>query len=754
MPKLIYHDSDGVDKSFNLSADPVMIGRATECQIQTQDAMVSRRHARITWDGNYWVEDLGSSNGVYVGHEKVTRAPFRPGDIVTCGSLVLRMMPDTQPRMTPMPAPSADEFVETITNSALVVETPEAAVPAPVAPPPARERAATIATGAPDPRIAAELEAERQRREQAENALLSAAERTQQAEQKVEDLKREQQRLRQRCTDLEAEVERAMSVKPLPPVDDQEKIELQRQVRRLEADLELLRDAPPPEATRDETTRMALMAAQEERDQLKQRLEDLESDLERERVRLKSRITDLQQELEQALSAPKPAAAPSIDPAEKDKLIREIDRLTAELARTRTDVHDAEEVAAERDRLKSRVGSLESELQQQAERASADLAQAKSGAGRVEAEKNARLAAESERDQLRSRVTDLEHDLQRAKQPVEDPEKQQLQRQVEQLMGDLAALESSRAQSEGAAGADAQRAAELSDQLRRAHAERDGVKAEAQRAQDDLARAHDDAAKGQEQLQKAQDQARQAQDQARQAQDQAQKAQDHASHVEKQVADLEAQLKNAGAQEHAAGAKDEEIDRLQSQIKVLQRDLQDIEGELTRANQAASSAGADAGKVAELNDAVRKLTSERDTARADAQRADDQARAFEDMAKSAEEQARAAETQARTAEEQARAAEDQAHKAAAQLQAARSAPAPAAAAGGAPDPASGEAAVALGDALAELRSSLRAASDEATVLTAPADSVQVVADALSQATEQLENARANLRTLQKLLGVG
>jgi chromosome segregation ATPase len=69
------------------------------------------------------------------------------------------------------------------------------------------------------------------------------------------------------------------------------------------------------------------------------------------------------------------------------------------------------------------------------------------------------------------------------------------------------------------------------------------------------------------------------------------------------------------------------------------------------------------------------------------------------------------------------------------------------------DPAAADAAIALGDSLAELRSSLRAASDEATVLTQPAQSVQVVTDALSQATEQLETARANLRALGKLLGV-
>src|SRR5437588_13039444 len=98
MPKLIFRDSDGVDKTLDLGAEPTLIGRAGECQVQTQDAMVSRRHARIVWDGGYWIEDLGSSNGVYVGAERVQRSPLRPGDEVRCGSLVLRLVPDIASR--------------------------------------------------------------------------------------------------------------------------------------------------------------------------------------------------------------------------------------------------------------------------------------------------------------------------------------------------------------------------------------------------------------------------------------------------------------------------------------------------------------------------------------------------------------------------------------------------------------------------------------------------------------------------------
>jgi hypothetical protein len=69
------------------------------------------------------------------------------------------------------------------------------------------------------------------------------------------------------------------------------------------------------------------------------------------------------------------------------------------------------------------------------------------------------------------------------------------------------------------------------------------------------------------------------------------------------------------------------------------------------------------------------------------------------------------------------------------------------------DPAAADAAIALGDSLAELRASLRAANDEAGLLTAPPESVEVVGESLRSAAEQLEAARGHLRALGKLLGV-
>src|SRR5262249_3006744 len=76
--------------------------------------------------------------------------------------------------------------------------------------------------------------------------------------------------------------------------------------------------------------------------------------------------------------------------------------------------------------------------------------------------------------------------------------------------------------------------------------------------------------------------------------------------------------------------------------------------------------------------------------------------------------------------------------------------APPAPAGPTIDPAAADTVILLSDALAELRASLRAANGEAALLKEPAESAQVVTEALKSAAEQLETARANVRALAKL----
>ncbi|MBC6946550.1 FHA domain-containing protein, partial [candidate division KSB1 bacterium] len=54
------------------------IGRDETCQVQFKDYIVSRVHAEVTFEqGQWWVSDLQSSNGVYRDDgEKVERTPL------------------------------------------------------------------------------------------------------------------------------------------------------------------------------------------------------------------------------------------------------------------------------------------------------------------------------------------------------------------------------------------------------------------------------------------------------------------------------------------------------------------------------------------------------------------------------------------------------------------------------------------------------------------------------------------------------
>ncbi|MCH9732564.1 MAG: FHA domain-containing protein [Actinomycetia bacterium] len=78
-----------------LGTQPVLIGRADDSALVLTDDYASTRHARLSPRGTDWyVEDLGSTNGTYLDREKVTTAVRVPmGTPVRIGKTVIELRP-------------------------------------------------------------------------------------------------------------------------------------------------------------------------------------------------------------------------------------------------------------------------------------------------------------------------------------------------------------------------------------------------------------------------------------------------------------------------------------------------------------------------------------------------------------------------------------------------------------------------------------------------------------------------------------
>jgi hypothetical protein len=108
--RVLWRDAQGKEGSLELSGGEIQIGRSMDCAIRTDDGMVSRHHARLYWAGNqYYVEDLGSANGVFYQEQRVTRHLLKHGDAVRCGSLWLRFVAPESAQMAASPDPGMQQ---------------------------------------------------------------------------------------------------------------------------------------------------------------------------------------------------------------------------------------------------------------------------------------------------------------------------------------------------------------------------------------------------------------------------------------------------------------------------------------------------------------------------------------------------------------------------------------------------------------------------------------------------------------------
>jgi len=79
--------------SLDLAQQQITLGRANDATLVLDDDYASSRHARIfPQDGQWIVEDLGSTNGTYLDRQKVTRpTPVPLGVPIRIGKTVLEL---------------------------------------------------------------------------------------------------------------------------------------------------------------------------------------------------------------------------------------------------------------------------------------------------------------------------------------------------------------------------------------------------------------------------------------------------------------------------------------------------------------------------------------------------------------------------------------------------------------------------------------------------------------------------------------
>ncbi len=122
------------------------LGRSDECDVVLHDRSISRKHAVLVRQGELWfVQDLGSTNGVSKDGKRAERIELADGDEFTLGDLPLRLR---------LSAPAVAQDIEFDSSPpAVPASVPAPAVRAPVppsGPKPSASNASASQTAEPD----------------------------------------------------------------------------------------------------------------------------------------------------------------------------------------------------------------------------------------------------------------------------------------------------------------------------------------------------------------------------------------------------------------------------------------------------------------------------------------------------------------------------------------------------------------------------------------------------------------------------
>jgi diguanylate cyclase (GGDEF)-like protein len=94
---LLYPAGPNIGRRTPLGGTEYVLGRVTEADIVMDRDSVSRRHARLIreQEGEWFVEDLGSTNGTFVNDVRITRSRLKDGDQIRIGEAIYKFLAGT-----------------------------------------------------------------------------------------------------------------------------------------------------------------------------------------------------------------------------------------------------------------------------------------------------------------------------------------------------------------------------------------------------------------------------------------------------------------------------------------------------------------------------------------------------------------------------------------------------------------------------------------------------------------------------------
>lgn len=90
-PFLVQYSGSQLGLRYGITKETLVVGRARSADLRLLDPSVSRTHAKLrATDQGIELENLNSSNGTLVNFNRVGRHRLRHGDIISCGTVLLK----------------------------------------------------------------------------------------------------------------------------------------------------------------------------------------------------------------------------------------------------------------------------------------------------------------------------------------------------------------------------------------------------------------------------------------------------------------------------------------------------------------------------------------------------------------------------------------------------------------------------------------------------------------------------------------